>query len=542
MIRWTHTADADASTWESEARGRLSRLMLALVAIGVLWRLVRYCLQFPIWGDEAMLCLNLLDLDYWGLTRQLKYAQIAPIGYLWSQLTVVHLFGTSELALHLLPFLSGLGALLLFWLLVRQTLTPLARTLAVGILAVAIWPISMSTQAKPYAFDLFWSLALLLPAARWLRQPQDWRWLAVLATVVGLAIACSYPVVFVAGAISVALAVPVWQQRDLKCTGLFSAFNLMMIAAFLGHYFFIGKNHLATPVGVVNTDIGMRDYWAEAFPPRSLLAVLPWTFLMLTGEMMSQPIGAASGGSILNFLLCLVGARYLWLRGQRALVLMLSGPFVLGLAAAALHRYPFGAARLSQHLAPSIIFLMAAGLCSLILRAPSAAARWRWTLTACAALALFGLGGMTRDIIRPGKDHGVIWVRQVIRDLFERAGRDPILVVCRYGDCDAVFFWYLSREGERVTWDGDQARAHLCSARSLWCLCFAIPYEARAREWQQYLDSQHWVVQDHIVHMNVTDPREQFPGNLLPTRSKTRVEQADLYHWVRQPSDDLAAK
>ena len=39
------------------------------VAVGVAWRSVRFFLQFPIWGDEAHICLNLLDRDYAGLER-----------------------------------------------------------------------------------------------------------------------------------------------------------------------------------------------------------------------------------------------------------------------------------------------------------------------------------------------------------------------------------------------------------------------------------------------------------------------------------------
>jgi hypothetical protein len=43
-------------------------LAVGLIALGVIGRLVRYFLQFPIWGDEAFICFNLLDRDFAGLT------------------------------------------------------------------------------------------------------------------------------------------------------------------------------------------------------------------------------------------------------------------------------------------------------------------------------------------------------------------------------------------------------------------------------------------------------------------------------------------
>ena len=35
-----------------------------LLSVGLLWRLGRYLLDFPIWGDEAMVALNLPDRDF----------------------------------------------------------------------------------------------------------------------------------------------------------------------------------------------------------------------------------------------------------------------------------------------------------------------------------------------------------------------------------------------------------------------------------------------------------------------------------------------
>src|SRR5262245_33302906 len=144
---------------------------LLLVLLGIAWRLLRYFLQFPIWGDEAFVCLNFVDRDYLGLMKPLRYMQVAPILFLWSELAAYRLLGGSELALRLLPLLAGLGSLLLFWRLARLTLPPLAGVLAVGILAVAYYPVRHACEVKPCALDLFLSLTPLVAAVRRPRQP-----------------------------------------------------------------------------------------------------------------------------------------------------------------------------------------------------------------------------------------------------------------------------------------------------------------------------------------------------------------------------------
>ena len=85
------------TTGPTKATGRsvkiLRWLAVALIAVGVLGRLVRYFLPFPIWGDEAFVCFNLLHRDFAGLTHGLEYAQVAPILFLWGELATVRSAG-----------------------------------------------------------------------------------------------------------------------------------------------------------------------------------------------------------------------------------------------------------------------------------------------------------------------------------------------------------------------------------------------------------------------------------------------------------------
>ena len=358
------------TTGPTKATGRsvkiLRWLAVALIAVGVLGRLVRYFLPFPIWGDEAFVCFNLLHRDFAGLTHGLEYAQVAPILFLWGELATVRLLGFSEHAMRLLPLLAGLASLALFWRLARSTVPPLAAVIAVGLLAAARWPISMGTFVKPYSGDLLMALVLLVLAVEWLRRPQQLRWLVVLALAAPVALAASYPAVFVAGAVSLALLPTAWRS-GWAGRGLFVAYNLLVAATFLGTYWLVVRTQLDPGNGSVSQYL--QTYWADAFPPASPWPLLKWLALVHTGQMMAYPVGGSDGLSTVTFLLFTFGVWTWWKGGRRSLLVLWLAPFALNLLAAVLHRYPYGAScRLCQHLAPAVCLLAGTGIAALVER------------------------------------------------------------------------------------------------------------------------------------------------------------------------------
>src|SRR5262249_17934226 len=307
--------------------------------------------RFPVWGDEAMLLVNYADRDYLDLAGPLQNCQVAPLLFHWAELTAIRLFGTSELAVRLPPLLACLGSLLLFWRLARRPLAPRPRLLAVAVLSVSIWPATLGSLVKPYAFDLFFSLALLLCAAEWRRRPERLRWLVGLALTVPVALLASYPAVFVAGAVSVGLLPAVCRQRRTAWL-LYALCNVLIVTTFAGHYLIVGKAQLASSVRGSTTADEMRAYWDHGFPPRDLTALPLWLLSAHTGQMAAYPTGAAAGGSVVTVGLCAVGAWRLW-RRKRWLLGLIATIFALGLVATALRGYPYGAScRLAQHLAP----------------------------------------------------------------------------------------------------------------------------------------------------------------------------------------------
>jgi hypothetical protein len=516
----------------------IRRLALALLLVGVLWRIWRYLLSFPIWGDEAMLCLNFQEFGYFELTRQLRYCQVAPLLFLWGELTALHLLGGSPLAMHVLPFLAGLGSLFLFWRLSRLTLPPLAAMLALGFLAVAVWPVSMGALAKPYSFDLLMALALLVPAAHWLEQPRP-KWLILLCLIAPIAAWGSYPVIFVGGGISIALLPSIWRDRRPTVRWLLVAYSTILAASFLGHYLIVGRGLLQSPAGTVTTEAGMRSYWADGFPPSAPLPLLKWLVLTHTGQMTAYPVGASSGGSTLTVLLCLLGAFQFWKAQRRALLMLCAAPFALWLIAAALYCYPYGAScRLSQHVAPMVCLTAGMGAAALIERVRSAAGRRRWIIGVCSVFFLVGAGGMVRDAIKPYRDQETLWVAQEMGGLAARARSGAAIVVLNQPEeVELLFRWYLGLQGDRVSWGGkiDWQRAR--ASGEVLCVRFR---ELRLMAPDQ-LRSVH-TLEPAVAPANIEAQFRECEGNWrlraaftdtgVPSRWSDPVRQVDQYCWI----------
>jgi hypothetical protein len=137
----------------------------------------------------------------------------------------------------LFPALCGLASVILFRHLAVRLLRGIPLVLAVGIFATAFYPVRHSAEIKPYASDLLASLILLTLAVRWWRVPtRSGAWWA-LAAVVPILLAVSYPAVFVAAGVSVALAPMAFRLGVRRVRLAFLVYIVILIASFLSIYF-----------------------------------------------------------------------------------------------------------------------------------------------------------------------------------------------------------------------------------------------------------------------------------------------------------------
>jgi hypothetical protein len=478
-------------TWQR----RIAAWTWGVVALGVFLRLARYALRFPLWGDETAIAFNFLDRGYLDLLRPLDCHQVAPVLFLWTELTVLKLLGFSEYSLRLLPTVASVVGLLAFRCMAARILRGEALLLAVGTLAVSYYPIRHGAEVKPYAVDLCVSAVLLWLAVEAWRRPDQTRWLWLLALAAPLAVGLSYPSVFVGGAVSAALAVDLWQGRRWRAALAWVVFNATLCGAFLVLLALASTGQHAAAAAV------MTNYWQDGFPPLTEPHRLPlWLLATHAGELLAYPVGGERGGSTLTLIAFVAGAIVL-VRHRRGWVLFLClAPFALGLAAAALHRYPYGGhPRLAQYLAPQICLLSGLGAAALAALVRPATVRRRVVSAATAALVLLGLGLCARDVARPYKsaddEEHRAFARRFWQDLPEDAAvvcvemdlRQPLHPT---GNCDRAFGTYrlLRRMYDPRIHQAPRAAAVVAAAdRPLVCVVWdrpGLPLDAESlRSW-----------------------------------------------------------
>lgn len=450
-------AEGDRSTRETGPGGPtlgapawVAQATVGFVALGILLRVARYLLNFPLWCDETMIAANFLQRGYLDLFRPLDYRQVAPLLWLAIELTSVKVLGFSEWSLRLFPFVCGVASVPLFRHVAGRVVSGVPLLLAVAVFAVSGWPLRYVAEVKPYASDLFVALGLLALALEWWRARERVEWLRALAVAGPLAVALSLPSLFVLGGIGLGLAWPVWRtgRRDARQTlGLFAAGVVLTFLALTPFYRTAPQDH---------------DYfhsaWAGAFPPLDNLGrLLVWFLDVNTGYLFAYPEGGEHGASALTFLAFAAGAVVLWRRGRRIPVTLCLLPFGLALAAAAIHRYPYGiSARTSQYAVPMICLLAGTGMALGLAQLRSDLWRRRALATSAALLALLGLARLGLDLVYPYKTITDARMRAFAQWFWTEQSRDGELV-CLKTDLGVVVNPKL--------WTGGATDTYLCYQR-----------------------------------------------------------------------------
>jgi len=404
---------------------RIDRLVWAFVALGVIVRLSRYLMRFPLWGDEAFVAANFLDRGYADLLRPLDYHQVCPLLFLWVELTVVKLLGFSEWSLRLFPTLCSISGVFLFRHVASRLFRGVAQLLAVAIFAVGYYPIRHGGEVKAYAVDLLVALVLLALAIEWRRAPRRVGWLWALAAFAPLAVGLSLPAVFVAGGISLALVGLLWRSGDRRAWLAWGAYNVAVVASFLIMFVVSVAAQYEREFSAA-----MEACWNLAFPPLTHpIKLIVWLVEAHTGRMFAYPIGSKSGGSTVTFVCAALAIVVLWRTRRRGIVGLMLFPLGLALIAAALRRYPYGfSARTMQYVAPSICLMSGLGAATMIAWCSSPRRRQRITGGVLLLLAVIGVGSLVRDMVQPYKTIFDLKDREFARWLWTDKAYDAQLV------------------------------------------------------------------------------------------------------------------
>lgn len=314
--------------------------MLAIVAIGVMLRVVQYAANTSLWLDEIALVKGILTSDLIGLlTRPLPFDQVAPKGFLLAQKLVVLTLGPSDYALRVVPFVSSVVALLAFALFAKSVLSPVGALVATVLFATAAPFVAFAGIVKQYSTDV--CVAVLLSSltldliSRPVSERRAWR-----AGVVGAVLLWfSQPAVLMVAA----LACPVLLWMSTNPVDARRRRVSVVVGAWVASALAVTASALGT-IGAGTVDY-MRVFWADGFPPASLTRVIeswwPWPNIeTLFGSGPNAQASLTYPFSPLYPALAAIGLCVLLTR-QRRLGVVVLAPFVLTLAAAVLRQYPF---------------------------------------------------------------------------------------------------------------------------------------------------------------------------------------------------------
>ena len=137
-----------------------------LVAVGVLFRLLEYADNRPLYMDEGLLLPNLKNLPVFDFNTTLTKDQLAAPAFLALERMMVRLPLPTIWVARLIPFLCGVASMFLMRLVARRYLLARAVPIAVGLFALDDWLVYYAAEIKQYSSDTTLTLVALLLAFR----------------------------------------------------------------------------------------------------------------------------------------------------------------------------------------------------------------------------------------------------------------------------------------------------------------------------------------------------------------------------------------
>jgi hypothetical protein len=405
------------------------RVAWAAIAFGVALRAAQYLFNASLHVDEGSLALNIINRSFAGLLRPLDFEQAAPIGFLFMEKLASLTFGDGEYSLRLIPFLSSLAALYLFYEVARRSLSPWAVAAALLMFAASSYLIYYAAQIKQYSSDVAITLVIILAALEIGAKELTFRRAASMAAAGASLVWFSHSAVFVLAGAGAALSAAAARGKNWprfwKLAGVYAVWVLSFAAMYLLSLRDLGGNQT------------LEKSWAKKgtfmpLPPRSL-ADLEW-FPASFVKMFSNPFGMPF--PVIAAIVFITGCVALLLKNRTRLLVFIT-PILLTALASGFRKYPFGR-RLLLFLIPAALVVIAAGVEYVARKKPpySLAAGW-----AIAALLLIQpVGGATSNMLRP-RDN----VRPVMD--YVRAHFQPGDVIYVYHHQRQSFQYYAKRYG-----------------------------------------------------------------------------------------------
>jgi hypothetical protein len=348
----------------------------ALLLLGGYLRVNRFLLNRSLWLDESYLALNIIERTPAQLLGPLAYGQVAPVGFLLPVKLLSTVLGPREQVLRLIPLLSGLASLLLFYHVARRWLPNAGLVLALTLFSVSDSLADYAAQFKQYSSDALITLVLLATALWFVENKTDSRRYLVLALGGSIAVWISHPAAIVLAGIGMLLILLALQDKAYAESLRLAGVAACWLASFAITFVLSIRNSLQAQ--------SLLEFWLDRggfvpFPPRGLADIEMAVAILV--RPFEDPLGfAAYSGAVLLFAIGVIDV----IRKGRSKLLLLT-PLVVAVGLSALRLYPF-ALRLLLYAVPLLLLIMVDGTVRL-----SQAISARGALEVGVALTVLGL-------------------------------------------------------------------------------------------------------------------------------------------------------
>lgn len=324
-----------------------------LIGFGILLRIIPYLHNRSLWTDEARLALNILEKTFSQLMGPLDFKQMAPIGFLFIEKSLVLTFGDSEYALRAFPLFAGILSLFLFYEVGRRILTSRGLIMGLGLFVLSEPLIRYSSELKQYSSDVTIALSIYWLGLLCIEKQFRFILFLSLASIAGAGLIWfSHPAIFSLAGLGVTLTLYCLTKKKWHHLPWLFLPAGFWLGSFALNYFF---THL---------DLGQNSPMVKAWssttafmPAVSSFGDLIW-YPQQFFTMFSNPGGLSFLG--LATLCFITGWIALFVEKHHA-CLLLTLPILFTLLASSLHMYPFHG-RLILFLVPAMMIFIGEGM------------------------------------------------------------------------------------------------------------------------------------------------------------------------------------
>lgn len=317
-------------------------LIATIALLGIIFRLKSYLYLPSLWHDECSLAVSIITRNISGMFMPLEHNQCAPLLFMMLTKIVTALFGEGEFQMRLIPFLSGILSIFVFYILSKKVLsTKFSVAVALLLFVINANLIYYSAEFKQYSTDLLIVMWAVIVLSNLNFKTNSYKKLLGYSLSSIIFLLLSFPAAF---AIFASFICSIFNSEKKSYTKMFT-YLLPIFGIGFVYYLFVLHPNTASQMATYN------DYWKDGFLNTSLKSFL----LLAKGnfDFMFKPNNFALFGLILFFVGVFKSAKEKNKYGMICLLVILTA-----LIAALLHFYPIKE-RVALYLIPIIILFVA---------------------------------------------------------------------------------------------------------------------------------------------------------------------------------------